>query len=225
MRNRQVKNFLAINLLALGTPMLSMGDEVRRTQGGNNNAYCQDNEISWFDWRLLEDHADIFRFTRLLIHFRLNLDNADDDQGLSLNEMLEQAQLAWHGVKLNAPDWGRGSHSLALTVQHRSGTRLIHMMLNSFWEALDFELPRLPATSKDGWRRVMDTSLPTPDDFHPVDEAPEAQSGDYLVQSRSAVLLVGRSFIAGSRVGAYPCVRPKWAGTRPGQVQDRPLQT
>ena len=65
-----MKNFLAVTLLSLGTPMLLMGDEVRRTQRGNNNAYCQDNEISWFDWTLLERHADIHRFVKTLIRIR-----------------------------------------------------------------------------------------------------------------------------------------------------------
>ena len=69
-----MKNFLAITLLAAGAPMLLMGDEVRRTQQGNNNAYCQDNEISWFDWRLLERHADVHRFVKQLIAFRQHPD-------------------------------------------------------------------------------------------------------------------------------------------------------
>ena len=70
LRNRMVKNFLALTLLSIGTPMLLMGDEVRRTQRGNNNAYCQDNEISWFDWSLLEKHRDIHRFVKILIENR-----------------------------------------------------------------------------------------------------------------------------------------------------------
>ena len=72
LRNSQVKNFLALTLLSVGAPMILMGDEVRRTQNGNNNAYCHDNEISWFDWKLLEKHADIHRFTKLLIKYRLS---------------------------------------------------------------------------------------------------------------------------------------------------------
>src|SRR5438874_10089109 len=72
LRNRQIKNFLTLTLLAIGTPMLLMGDEVRRSQAGNNNAYCQDNEISWFDWGLLERHADIHRFTKALIGLRMS---------------------------------------------------------------------------------------------------------------------------------------------------------
>src|SRR6185503_9329232 len=71
LRNRQVKNFLTLTLLAVGTPMLLMGDEVRRTQRGNNNAYCHDDETSWFDWTLLEKHADVHRFVRLLCGRRM----------------------------------------------------------------------------------------------------------------------------------------------------------
>ena len=66
LRNRQVKNLLAVTLLSLGVPMILMGDEIRRTQGGNNNDYCQDNETNWFDWSLLEKHADVHRFVTLL---------------------------------------------------------------------------------------------------------------------------------------------------------------
>ncbi len=71
LRNRQVKNFLTVTMLSLGLPMILMGDEVRRTQHGNNNAYCQDNETSWFDWTLVAKHADVHRFVRLLNAQRL----------------------------------------------------------------------------------------------------------------------------------------------------------
>ena len=88
LRNRQVKNFFALALLAAGTPMLLMGDEMRQTQGGNNNAYCQDNETSWLDWRLLDRHADIHRFVRELNAFRQRRDVVGEGSVLSLNELL-----------------------------------------------------------------------------------------------------------------------------------------
>src|SRR4029450_8609460 len=90
LRNRQVKNFLALTLLAVGTPMLLMGDEVRPTQFGNNNAYCQDNEISWFDWTYLERHADVHRFVKELIALRQRRDVAMEEKRLSLNELLRR---------------------------------------------------------------------------------------------------------------------------------------
>ena len=102
LRHRQVKNFLAITLLALGTPMLLMGDEVRRTQRGNNNAYCQDNEISWFDWTLLERHRDLHRFVKTLIGQRLVIASELGVQDVSLNELLREAEIQPHGVRLNA---------------------------------------------------------------------------------------------------------------------------
>ena len=105
LRNRQVKNFLTVTMLSLGVPMIVMGDEVRRTQHGNNNAYCQDNETSWFDWTLLARHADVHRFVKLLIARRLMRDVEHERRRMSLNQLLREAKHAWHGVKLNQPDW------------------------------------------------------------------------------------------------------------------------
>src|SRR5262249_47920867 len=109
LRNRQVKNFFAVTMMSLGVPMILMGDEVRHSQGGNNNAYCQDNEISWLDWSLLTRHADVHRFVRLLIERRLLRDVDFEQRRVSLNALIRQANKAWHGVKLYQPDWGDGS--------------------------------------------------------------------------------------------------------------------
>jgi isoamylase len=104
LRNRQVKNCLTLTLLVTGTPMLLMGDEVRRTQGGNNNALCQNNEFSCFDWRLVERHSDIHRFVKALAAFRMNRDLPIERLDMTLNELLRRQPFQWHGVKLNAPD-------------------------------------------------------------------------------------------------------------------------
>jgi isoamylase len=112
LRNRQIKNFFALELLSAGTPMLLMGDEVRRTQRGNNNGYCQDSEISWFDWTLLERHADIHRFVKALNRFRQRPDVVAEMSAPTLNELLRRAPIEWHGVALNRPDWSDHSHSL-----------------------------------------------------------------------------------------------------------------
>jgi glycogen operon protein len=190
LRNRQVKNFMVLNLLAAGTPMLTMGDEVRRTQRGNNNAYCQDNEISWFDWTLLERHADIHRFVKLLMAFRQSRDIVTMERPLTLNELLDRAHIEWHGVKLNQPDWGEHSHSLAFTFASVQARYLIHGMLNAYWDPLTFEVPPAPQPGERGWRRVIDTALPSPDDFIPWEGAPRVTSTSYLVQPRSMALLV-----------------------------------
>ena len=117
LRNRQVKNFFSILLLSTGAPMMLMGDEVRKSQDGNNNAYVQDNEISWFDWSLLQKHHDIHRFVKCLIAARLKSDVSIANLNISLNQQLSRAKFHWHGIKLNQPDWNPDSHSIAVTAQ------------------------------------------------------------------------------------------------------------
>ena len=187
LRQRQIKNFFAVTLLALGVPMLLMGDEVRRTQLGNNNAYCQDNELSWFDWSLLDQHSHLHRFVKRLIRFRLDLPVFEEERGLSLNQLLRQAQIQWHGVKLHQPDWGEDSHSLAVTI--RGERELFHLILNAYWESLEFELPPLPAGCPSGWRQVIDTYLEPPEDCC-EQTGPTIVAPAYRAQPRSVVLLV-----------------------------------
>ena len=112
-RRRQIKNFIATTLLSLGMPMIVMGDEVRRTQQGNNNAYCQDKDISWFDWTLLEKHSDIHRFVTLLTAGRRRRDRMPQLQRPTLNEVLQSSVKSWHGVTVGRPDWSDSSHSIA----------------------------------------------------------------------------------------------------------------
>src|SRR5262249_13223062 len=158
LRNRQVKNFLVLTLLATGTPMLLMGDEVRRSQGGNNNAFCQDNETSWFDWTLLEKHKDIHRFTKMLIAMRMDRHLPIERLDLTLNELLRRQPFRWHGVKLNAPDWSHESHTLAATVHLLGYPLRLHILVNAFWESLEFEIPA-PQGPREAWRRCVDTYL------------------------------------------------------------------
>jgi glycogen operon protein len=188
LRRRQVKNFFTVTLLSLGVPMILMGDEVRRTQGGNNNAYCQDNEISWLDWTLLEKHADLYRFVRLLIARRLLRDVEHERQGLSLNTLLAQSNRAWHGVKLEQPDWGDHSHSLAHGAQLRWEGLFLHLILNAYWEPLDFELPA--TADSRSWRRWIDTALESPHDIVPWELSPELPGNSYRAEARSVVVLL-----------------------------------
>ena len=191
LRNRQVKNFLATTLLSLGAPMILMGDEVRRTQFGNNNAFAQDNKTSWFDWDLLEKHPDVLRFTQKLICLRPDLSfTRRPNLDITLNQLLRDEPVTWHGTHLGQPDWSDNSHSIAFTVKSMSQERLFYLVLNSYWEPLDFELPPLPQTANAGWRRVVDTWLDSPDDIHLPDEAPPVPGPTYQVQPRSLVVLV-----------------------------------
>jgi glycogen operon protein len=182
LRNRQVKNFLTVTMMSLGVPMIVMGDEVRRTQGGNNNAYCHDKEWNWFDWSLVEKHADVYRFLRLLLARRVMRSVEHEQQRLSLSELIAHANKAWHGVRLNQPDWGENSRSVAFGAELRKEGLCFHLILNAHWESLDFELPSLE--NGRSWRRWLDTSLPSPED---------------IVEWRNATPLTGRSYRAGPR--------------------------
>jgi glycogen operon protein len=189
LRNRQVKNFLALTLLSFGTPMLLMGDEVRRSQQGNNNAYGQDNPISWFNWTSLERHADVHRFVKELIRLRLHFDKASLETDLTLSQFLAQARYDWHAVKLHQPDWSPDSHSLALTAVSLTGARVFHLICNAYWEVLNFELPQLTDKAAGGWRRLIDTALPAPEDICCDHGAVLLEEPTYLTQPRSVVLL------------------------------------
>ena len=192
MRNRQVKNLLTVTLLSLGLPMISMGDEVRRTQQGNNNAYCQDNEISWFDWTLVAKHADVHRFVTMINSRRLFRDLGPAQQWLSLNEILQEANKAWHGVKLGQPDWSDSSHSLAISAEAPNKELLFHVILNAYWEALEFELPRAGGDKRESWHRWIDTTLDSPQDIVEWETAPTVPGGTYRAGPRSVVVLFAR---------------------------------
>ena len=189
LRNRQVKNFLAVTMLSLGLPMILMGDEVRRTQRGNNNAYCEDDDTSWFDWTLIEKHADVHRFLSLLTARRLLRDLEPERRRETLNQLLADARKAWHGVKLNQPDWSYESHSLAFSAEAPHGNLEFYLILNAYWEALDFELPSRTESNDNVWRRWIDTTLESPEDIVEWQSAPAASGPAYRTGPRSVVVL------------------------------------
>ncbi|HRQ37958.1 MAG TPA: glycogen debranching protein GlgX [Chloroflexota bacterium] len=187
LRIRQIKNFFTLTLLSLGVPMLLMGDEVRHTQHGNNNAYCQDNKISWFDWSLLEKNGEIFHFVQQLIALRQSLSIYARPRQISLVDLLHQSRIEYHGIHLHEPDWGHDSHTLAFTVW---GSRSVfHMILNAYWQPLDFALPPVNGAGTTLWRRIIDTACSAPHDFCRLAEATAVPGESYLAQPRSAVLL------------------------------------
>jgi glycogen operon protein len=201
LRKRQVKNFLTINLLSLGTPMILMGDEVRRTQRGNNNAYCQDNELSWFDWSLPHAHADIHRFLKKLIFARLRRDAAND-HGMTLNQIIRESYIEWHGIRLNQPDWSPDSHSIAITAWSLSKRIVFYMMMNAYWEPLEFELPPVSGSRARGWRRWIDTYRESPDDICDFAGAPLVKGAAYHVHPHSIVVL--HNFIYNKKADKRP---------------------
>lgn len=191
-RNRQVRNFAAILLLSRGVPMFVAGDEVRRTQDGNNNAYCQDNETSWFDWTLVERNRDLYRFWKRMIEFRKR--HAALHQGQFFAGLRNERGLmdvTWHGTKLNSPGWyDPNGCALSFTLAGFNGDDDIHIMLNMHWESLDFGLPSVPGRI---WLKAVDTSQSSPLDSSDFGGELPVDGNVYKAQGRSVVVLINRN--------------------------------
>jgi isoamylase len=185
LRARQVRNFLAVTLLSAGIPMILMGDEMRRSQRGNSNAFCQDNDVSWLDWDLLARHADLHRFVRRLIRLRRSI-LPGRPRSVSLTQFLRGSRLEWHGVRLGEPDWGEDSHSLGLSLREMDGPARALLLANAWKERLTFDLP--PAAK--GWRPIVDTFLAAPDDIRTWEESLPVLDARYSVGAHSLVFLV-----------------------------------
>jgi isoamylase len=178
LRRRQVKNFCCVLMLANGTPMFVAGDEFLHTQGGNSNSYDQDNETTWIDWALADANADILRFFQIMIAFR----KAHPSLGRSVGWGVD---VTWYGLQ-GVPDSSPSSRSLAF---HLRGSAVkdqdIYAMINAHWQPLSFDLPAIP------WRRVVDTSLASPDDIVPDAAAPPVPAAPYELAARSIAVLIG----------------------------------
>ena len=188
LRNRQVKNFLTVTMLSLGVPMIMMGDELRRTQWGNNNNYCHDDETNWLNWDLVTKHADVHRFAKQLCARRVLVDVEHERNRVSITRLLEQSQKAWHGVRLFAPDWSNDSHSVALEAVLANERIQVHLILNAYCEPLEFELPKLAIGQF--WRRWIDTALESPDDILAWETAPVVPCLAYRAEAHSVVMLI-----------------------------------
>jgi isoamylase len=166
LRLRQAKNFLAIMMLSRGVPMLLAGDEVLRTQRGNNNAYCQDNETSWFDWGLTERNGDMLRYTRELIALRrrhpcLTANRFFDGRPVAGRGLPD---IAWHGKRLNEVPWENAEgRVLRFTMAGLSGEEEdLHVILNMSDAVVEVELPTIAGRR---WHRALDTALDSPTDI------------------------------------------------------------
>lgn len=189
LRQRQIKNFLTLLFVAQGTPMLLMGDEVRRSQQGNNNAYCQNNDISWFNWDAVEKEHHLLRFTQGLIHFIQNLKILRIEHLLRVTQSWHrEPHLVWHGTRLGQPDWSNDSHTLAFSLRYPDANEHLHVMVNAYWEPLVFDLP--PLENHEGWHRIVDTAVAAPLDFNPPEQSPKVQGEVYPVSPRSTVVLM-----------------------------------
>lgn len=190
LRHRQAKNFMAILLLSQGVPMILAGDEVLRTQRGNNNAYSQDNEIAWFDWRLPKINHDMLRFTRELIALRKRHPCLRRQRFLTGRPAVGSLlpDITWHGERLHEPAWSDpSSRLLAFTLGGvTQDERPLHIIFNMGWES---RAVALPALHEGTWKRAVDTALASPDDVCALESQSVNASGEYVVRARSVVVL------------------------------------
>jgi glycogen operon protein len=195
LRRQQIKNFLVFLFLSQGTPMLLYGDEMRRTAEGDNNTVFQDNTLNWINWESTKRHADILRFTKLIIAFRQRHKIVRRWRYMTPDtaETPILRNITWHGVKPNEPDFSGSSRFVAWVLEafetQERGDVPIYVASNAFWEPLTIELP---ATEDQRWYRVVDTSLPVGEDIVPEEEAFFLPETSYEVRPRSTIVLVAR---------------------------------
>jgi isoamylase len=200
LRRRQQRNLITSLLLSRGVPMLLMGDEVGRSQGGNNNSWCQDSPLSWMIWG--DDHCDrhLQGYVRRLLRLRQQLADLINPQQ-PIGEVPQRRSSdpdllwrQWHGVELGKPDWASWSHCLAVSLQRGSRGAVLWAGFNSYFKAMHFDLPQ--PTSP--WHRLIDTALPPGED---LPQQPEAWTpGGVPLEARSLVVLVARDILGGLRL-------------------------
>jgi glycogen operon protein len=198
-RKRLIRNAWAILMVSHGIPMVLMGDEMGRTQRGNNNTYCQDNDLNWLDWRLAEENAELVRFARNMIAFRKAHPALRNRYHLSNQDYMGSgyADITWHGLKAWNADWSGEARILAFLLcgKHaKNGTTCddyIYVVMNSHWETQYFEIPLPPDNTK--WHVAVNTGMPSPEDiFKPGSEPELGDQGHFLVSAYSVVVLVAK---------------------------------
>lgn len=184
MRVRQIKNFLLTIAISRGVPMLLGGDEFRRSQRGNNNAYCQDNEISWVDWRLLQQNQEIFQFARGMFALRRA------HPVLRREAYYADKDISWFNPAGNSPDWFDSRQNCVACLIRNEDMADLFLMFNAGSEAVSFTLPR-PRSAQD-WRLAADTAESAFGFYSPGEEAALSNPASYLAQSRSSAILIAR---------------------------------
>jgi isoamylase len=182
LRQRQMRNFLTMLMISQGVPLLLQGDEFGRTQHGNNNAYCQDNDMSWVDWNLAQKNAGLLRFCRMMIALRKRY------FAMTREEFVQR--VSWHGGRVREPDWTGHKRMLAFQLHGRNGQPDLYVAFNAHWEWQRFQLPGHEGGCR--WRRLVDTNLGSPDDIVELERAVWLNPADhYTAAPRSAIILIG----------------------------------
>lgn len=191
-RIKTIKNFLVYLFLSQGVPMLLGGDEMRRTQNGNNNAYCQDNELSWVNWNLAEKNKGLVRFTSLLINLRKNHTVFSRIKFFSdFYEKGEIPEITWYDINAKVPEWNKMGRFLAFRLNGLEVDNDFYVATNMDLYDLTITLPTLPGNKK--WYRVCDTSFESPDDILEINKE------ELLEEQRRYVLISGSSIILMSK--------------------------
>jgi isoamylase len=199
LRVRQMKNAATILMMSQGVPMILMGDEIGRTQKGNNNAYCHDNEYSWMDWDLAEANADLLRFFRKIIAFRHAHPAVRRSRFFEHRDIrgTGAADITFHGLQPFAPDYSDWSRCLAFMLSGPNANEPdddIYVAMNMYWEALPFRLPR--SCTESPWKIAINTFMPPPQDIFDRGSGPSLDHGEIIVGPRSIIVLTAdtRSF-------------------------------
>jgi isoamylase len=198
MRLRQIKNMLATLFLSQGVPMLLMGDECRRTQGGNNNAYCQDNDVSWFNWELVERNKGLWRFCRELIHFRRNEPTVRQTTfllGLP-HRLHELPDVCWYGNSGAPVDWNNTDEGIICVLMAppppdpmKLSPRHVMMLFHNRDDLREFSIP--PEVRHMCWRLFVDTAAESPQDIFPSGDGPAAPTdGSLQLLERSMMVFL-----------------------------------
>ena len=186
LRARQARNLVALTLLSHGTPMLLAGDESGHTRHGNNNPWCQDNELNHLDWSESARDAGLLRFTRGLLAFTSQLRILQEDRFWAATSPDQPGDISWHGTECGRPDWSPRSRALAFTLEHADG-QAVHVMANAGSQALEFALP-IPRAGGP-WRQVADTARPSPADYHDPGSEPVLAVAAVRVAPHSLVVV------------------------------------
>lgn len=193
LRRRQAKNLISILLLSQGIPMLLAGDEVLHTQKGNNNAWCQDNELSWFDWSRVEKNHDMLRFVKELIALRRRHPNLNRSEYFTGEEVPGRGlrDISWHGYRLDEPLWfDYSAQFLAYTLAGLAGEEEdVHVILNMSERTVEASLPKIPGRK---WHLALDTSRTGPDDILPRDRQKAFDGSTYPIPRRTIAVFEAR---------------------------------
>lgn len=196
LRKKQIKNAITILLLSRGIPMILSGDEFCNTQFGNNNAYCQDNEISWIDWNNLKKNKDIFSYFKKIIKFRKENPVLRNPYFETSYNLTGYPEMSWHSQHAWRVD--NADDTLTLGVMfaqekekyNKDNTEFIYMGVNMHWQMRGFELPKLPEDKK--WHIFANTDMPEGSDIYDNTDILIENQNEILISPRSIIIAVGK---------------------------------